>query len=278
MKSNMKTLIIGSTGMLGSTLKKYFSTLNHETKTLDRKELDLNSCIREELEEKIIEKKCDVLINCAGLIPQRKSVKTVDFISVNSLLPHRLSEICEKQNMKMIHITTDCVFSGNIGDYKENSTHDATDEYGRSKSMGEPKNCTVIRTSIIGEEEKNKLSLLEWVKSNKNSQINGYKNHLWNGITCLQLGKIIKQILDEDLFWKGVRHIFTTDSVNKFELVSIINEVYELNIEITPVDNDYSVDRSLSSIYKPIIENPDLHSQIKESKEFYDIIKNNNLD
>jgi len=275
----MKILIVGSTGMLGNTLKQYFLAIKYEIKTLDRKDLDLSQCSWGELEDKIIESDCDILINCAGLIKQRKGVTTADFIAVNSLLPHRMADICEQQNMKMIHITTDCVFSGGFGNYNEDSVHDVTDDYGRSKSMGEPENCTVIRTSIIGEEENNKLSLLEWVKSNKDTKIKGYTNHQWNGVTCLQLSKTIRQIIDENLYWKGVRHIYTDDSVNKCQLVKMINEIYQLNSEIEGQETDISVNRTLKSNFDTkIFKIPFLYKQVEEMRKFHINLKNKELE
>lgn len=270
--------------MLGSTLKEYFLSNKFKIETLDRIELDLSTCGVLELEESVTKKECDILINCAGLIKQRKNVTTSDFVAVNSLLPHRLSGVCKKQNIKMIHITTDCVFSGKEGGYDEDSMHDVFDDYGKSKSMGEPKDCTVIRTSIIGEEKNNNLSLLEWVKSNRGGNISGFKNHIWNGVTCLQLGKIINNIIKDDYFWKGVRHVFSPE-LNKHQLVSIINEIYDLNIIIKPENASTSIDRTLSTKFNSINleENnyhvnlikkiPNLYKQIEETKAFHDDIR-----
>jgi dTDP-4-dehydrorhamnose reductase len=147
----------------------------------------------------------------------------------------------------MIHITTDCVFSGKDGSYNELSEHDETNDYGMSKSLGELCNATIIRTSIIGEEVQNKRSLLEWVKSNKGKDINGFVNHFWNGVTCLELSNVIYKIINEKLYWNGVRHIFSPKSVSKFELVSMINEVYNLNIKINPFETE-NVDKTITTI------------------------------
>lgn len=273
----MDILIIGSTGMLGNTLVEYFTKVNYNIKTLNRSVIDLSKCSKDELEEKIIERNCGLVINCAGLIKQRKGTTTDEFIAVNSLLPHRLSDICERKNMKMIHITTDCVFDGKIGGYSENSKHDVYDDYGRSKSMGEPSNCTVIRTSIIGEEKSNKLSLLEWVKSNKDKEINGYKNHKWNGLTCLQVGKVMNMIIDGDLFWNGVKHFYSNE-VSKYDLVKMIDEIYDLNIKIHPIDDNSSINRTLDTIHDIDEFNiPNLYKQIEETKDFHQNIKNEEL-
>jgi dTDP-4-dehydrorhamnose reductase len=264
----MKILIIGSTGMLGNTLKEYLSSISVNYDTLNREKLDLSTCSYSELKENIISSKCDVLINCAGVIKQRIDSTTEKFISVNSLLPHRLSNICNDIGIKMIHITTDCVFSGKNGNYDENSNFDVNEIYGISKRMGEPNDCTVIRTSIIGEEINNKLSLLEWVKSNKNSSIDGYLNHIWNGLTALQLSKIMYNIISKELYWNGVRHIHS-NTVSKYDLVNIINNVYELKIDINKTNGSTYINRSLSTIYKNDFTIPDIESQIIETKKFH---------
>ena len=166
----------------------------------------------------------------------------------------------------MIHVTTDCVFSGSTGLYLENHPHDCIDDYGKSKSLGEPKDITVIRTSIIGEELSNKKSLLEWVRSNKNFKVNGFINHFWNGLTCLELSKQIKTIIDTGNYWKGVKHYFSPNVVSKCQLVKDISEIYDLNIEVIP-HLSYHNNRSLSSNHEcPVILT--INEQIREMKQY----------
>jgi dTDP-4-dehydrorhamnose reductase len=169
--------------------------------------------------------------------------------------------------INIIHITTDCVFSGKTGGYHEYSTPDETNDYGTSKSLGELCDGTIIRTSIIGEELSNKRSLLEWVISNENRTINGYSNHFWNGVTCLQLAKIIYKIINENAYWKGVRHIFSPTSVSKYELFKMISDIYELNITVKEFDTEI-VDKSLSTVYEKFFNIPELKEQIIEMKYF----------
>jgi dTDP-4-dehydrorhamnose reductase/CRISPR/Cas system CMR-associated protein Cmr5 small subunit len=166
-----------------------------------------------------------------------------------------------------------CVYDGKSGSYDENSKHNADDLYGKSKSLGEPIEATIIRTSIIGEEVNNKKSLLEWVKSNKNKNVFGFTNHTWNGVTCLQLSKIIKQIIDENLYWAGVRHIFSPRTLNKYELVKLISDVFKLKINITEKETTENCFRNLSSVYDEVnyFNIPDLSQQIKELED-YDVI------
>lgn len=269
----MKIFIFGSNGMLGNYIKVYLSQY-YKIIPLTRSDYDLQYLSIDSLTEIFKEKNVqenDVIINCAGIIPQSSKQHEINkrlYYTVNSLFPVILSMICTQINIKMIHITTDCVFSGKVGNYDENSIHDETNDYGVSKSLGELCKATVIRTSIIGEEINNKRSLLEWVKSNKDEEINGYKNHYWNGITCLQLAKIIQKIIKNNLYWEGIRHIFSPESVNKYELVLMINEVYHLNIVINEFETKNKVDKSITSIYDQIFIIPDLSVQIKEMKNY----------
>ena len=168
----------------------------------------------------------------------------------------------------MIHVTTDCVFSGKEGKYNEKSIHDEINDYGMSKSLGELCKATIIRTSIIGEEVNNKRSLLEWVKSNSGKEINGYENHYWNGVTCLQLAKIVNEIINTGNYWNGVRHIFSPRSVSKYELVTIINDIYNLKIKINKFKTPESVNKTITSIYENMFTIPDLQKQIEELNKY----------
>ena len=261
--------------MLGNYVKSYLST-KYEIISLTRKDYDLSNTnidtLTSLLKEKNIQKD-DIVINCAGVVPQASKQRGLDtrlYFTINSLFPVILSQICDKYGAKMIHITTDCVFSGKDGKYDENSLHDEINDYGISKSLGELCKATILRTSIIGEEINNKRSLVEWVMSNKNNTINGFTNHMWNGVTCLQLSKIIKNIIENNNYWNGVRHIFSPRTVSKYELVSMINDTYELNIIINPFDAELGTDKSISTIHETNNEFniPDLKEQIDEMKEY----------
>jgi len=269
----MKIFIFGSNGMLGNYVKSFLSN-KYEIIPLTRKDYDLNNLSINSLDNLLINKKIstnDIIINCAGVIPQssqQRGLNTKLYFTINSLFPVILSQICDKYNSKMIHITTDCVFSGKDGNYNENSIQDEINDYGLSKSLGELCNATIIRTSIIGEEINNKRSLLEWVKSNKNKEINGFDNHYWNGVTCLELSKIIYQIINKQLFWDGISHIYSPKSVSKYELVSLINNIYDLNIKINKINTNETVDKTITSNKEIIFNIPDLSIQIQELKNY----------
>ena len=270
----MKVIIFGSNGMLGSYVSKYMKKNNINVIELSRMDYDLLNLNKITLEKLLINNNIDnktIVINCAGIIPQSSKDNKLfekNYYKINSLFPIMLSSICEKYNSKMIHVTTDCVFDGEKGNYDENDKHTADDSYGISKSLGELCDCTIIRTSIIGEEIINKRSLLEWVKLNENGKINGYSNHLWNGITCLQLSKILFKIISENLYWNGVKHIFSPDIVSKYELVKMINEIYSLNIEINDYKTEKNIDKTLKSIYSEFVDIPNIYEQIIEQKNF----------
>jgi dTDP-4-dehydrorhamnose reductase len=243
----MKIYLFGSTGMLGRyvnlVLNKYFYV-----KCINRIDYDIENDTFEKLVEILSSdlQKNDIIINCAGIIPQKyKNDHFKTYIRVNTLFPHKLTEISKKLNCKFIHITTDCVFDGVKGNYSVNDIHSAKDIYGISKSQGEPEDATIIRTSIIGEELYGKRSLIEWVKSNEDGSIKGYINHYWNGVTCLTLANLIKNMIYNNNFWLGVRHICSPNIVTKYELCCYINEIYNLNINIEKYEDSISKNMTL---------------------------------
>ena len=264
----MKIFVFGSTGMLGTYVSKYFSSRGYDVVPVNRKNIDITK-ITDEISMNSTIGKGDIVINCAGLIKQRMGTTEYDFIKINTVFPYMLAMTCKAKGARLIHVSTDCVFDGAAGGYNELDPHNATDIYGRSKSLGEPSDATVIRTSIIGEEKNNFLSLLEWVKSNKDSTVNGFTNHYWNGITCLKFAEICEYMIKNDLFWFSVKHIFSPSVVNKYELVNMISDVYNLNINVIPVECQNKCDRSLTTVRKSIIlQVEDLKTQIQKMKEF----------
>jgi dTDP-4-dehydrorhamnose reductase len=264
----MKVIIFGSNGMLGNYLKTYLND-KYEVVALTRDDWDLTNIEEYGFRVFIYNlpiSKGDVIINAAGIIKQRDS-NPLDMIMVNSVFPHLLADIKEKYKCEVIHISTDCVFSGNRGNYNENDSHDCEDEYGKTKSLGENPKLTTIRTSIIGEELDNKKSLLEWVKSNKGKTISGYKNHTWNGVTCLELTKLINNIIENKTFWEGVRHVHSPYSTNKAWLIKLISHVFDLDIIVNEVNMKTDVHRNLTTTYHNKIETI-LKTQLIELKNY----------
>lgn len=282
----MNIFVFGSNGMLGRYVSKYLSQY-YNIINIIRNDIDASIINEIDLHNKLIllgANKNDVIINCIGTIkPMVDKLGDINSIMVNSVFPRTLSNVSKKIGTNLIHPTTDCVFSGQKGLYIETDNHDVSniDIYARTKSLGEPNDCTLIRTSIIGEEINQNRSLIEWIKNNKNKKISGYLNHFWNGITCLEFAKICHTLIKSQKYWIGVRHIYS-NAINKYELTTLINSSYNLGIEILPVKVNDSVDRTLSSIYNnekwielghPSIIIPDLKTQIKEMKHFRKILE-----
>lgn len=250
-------ILFGSTGMLGNYIKLYFK--NHKEikiEIVDSSEFRVTkeSLNNTELEDILIKKGLNsktCVINCIGTIPQRNSSSLhgiQNYYIVNSIFPHILWNICKKHGGKMIHPTTDCVFSGKKGDYNESDEHDEPGHYGISKSLGEPSDCTVIRCSIIGHEKYNKKSFMEFVL-NSSGEINGWDNHIWNGITCLEYCKVIEKIIENNLFWKGCRHIYSPSSLSKYQIACIIRDIFNINVNIKNGNTLDSCNKTLNSIY-----------------------------
>ena len=269
----MKIIVLGYTGMLGTYVYSHLKEKGYEVQGFNRDDLDIaESTLNEQILRSFLfhkgVKKDDVIINCMGAIkPMVDKYGTLPAIKVNSLFPHILANACENEDYKLIHITTDCVFTGDEGQYTEESPHDCKDVYGKTKSLGEPENCTVIRTSIIGEENGTSRSLIEWVKSQDGKTVYGYTNHQWNGLTCYQAAKVFEQIISEDLYWEGVRHIHSPNSLNKHQLVFRIAQAHGLNIEVTPTDGPTKCDRTLLSVYPDNVQLfniPNIMAQLTE--------------
>ena len=266
----MKIGILGSTGLLGNAVGKHFLNeygeddvfLSYRNKEFaygkNTFEFKVGRPIRHQLPE------CDIFINCIGLIKQKQN-RPLQMVRINTMFPLQLANYCKRVNAQLIHITTDCVFSGRDGNYTEESPHDCTDAYGKTKSLGEPADCMVLRTSIIGEELHSKVSFVEWAKSNIGQTVSGYTDHLWNGVTTQQYAKILDKIIEEDIYQEGTYHIFS-NTVSKYELLQKIDAKMNLNLTINPVDTGEKINRSLSTIknLNGVLEIPTLDQQISE--------------
>jgi dTDP-4-dehydrorhamnose reductase len=275
----MKILVLGITGMLGSAVGRTLTDIygrecvygtSRSFMHLDQDGWSGRSTYLDALEPfmlpSILRDKYDYVINAVGVIkPQVERVGKPNTILINSVFPRKLADHCANVGSKLIHITTDCVFSGKQGLYTETDIHDATDMYGKSKSLGEPENCMVLRTSIIGEELHHSRSLVEWIKSQK-EEVNGYTNHHWNGVTTKEYAKICSKIIDQDLYGEEVFHIFSPMCVTKEQLLHLISDRFDLDLTINAVEAESSVDRSLSS-FKDLVDDLSISSIEKQIEE-----------
>ena len=246
--------------MLGHIVVKYLKSQNKDIVTTDLKwESD-------EFKKFITSSSCEYLINCIGCIPQKKP-SWEQYKSVNILLPAFLAD---NFNGNIIHPTTDCEFDGKISEglyYSSKELPSALDDYGISKSYASlflktKNNVKQIRTSIIGPELYNKVSLMEWFFK-QTGNVNGYVNHYWNGITTLEWSKhaykIIKNWSDYDIMTQ-----IGTDKTNKYELLCLINKIFECNKNIISINVDV-VNKCLKTDYTL----QSLENQIVELKKFY---------
>lgn len=199
-----------------------------------------------------------VVINCIGLIKQLPLVKNpLSAITINSLLPHRIALICRTADVRLIHISTDCVFSGDRGNYTECDPSDAKDLYGRSKCLGEVEypHCVTLRTSIIGHELKGNLGLIEWFLAQE-GRVRGFSNAIFSGFTTLELARIIGDYVIPNAELKGIYNV-SSDPISKYELLKLVAERYGKKIDIEKyegVRNDKSLDSTkfrLATGYKP---------------------------
>jgi dTDP-4-dehydrorhamnose reductase len=270
-------VLFGSTGMLGRYFYTYFK--DHPTFRLTvvtNREFRVTRESLEDLDALLAAKGVDAhtcVINCIGLIPQRRAASdpSMDYFLVNGLFPNLLWAACKRLGAKMIQPTTDCVYNGSRSGYTERDVPDEPGAYGVSKALGEPAGCTVIRASIIGNELQNKKSFLEWILSNPDgSTINGWDNHLWNGITCLQYCKIVEQILRDNLFWSGTRHLLSPDTQSKYALAQMVAEAYGRSITVQRTVASVAADKTLATVYptNALFHIPPLRVQIEEQKAF----------
>jgi dTDP-4-dehydrorhamnose reductase len=190
----------------------------------------------------------DVVVNCIGIIKQLEEAKNAArVIAINALFPHQVADLCGERNIRLIHFSTDCVFSGKHGPSREEDTPDAYDLYGRSKLLGEVDRpgALTIRTSIIGRELARQTGLLEWMMSQRGRRIKGYANALYTGFTTGALADLVIRLIRDFADLSGVWHV-SSEAISKYDLLGIVNRVYQLGAEIDR-DEDFHCDRRLDS-------------------------------
>lgn len=263
----MKLLILGASGLLGNTLIKYFfRKSNYQTFGTIRDNLQVNFFDKKyhknfrilndilnfaELENIIDNFRPNVVINCIGLNNKinKNDFYTIEkYILINSLLPHKLQSICSRLGIRLIQLSSDCVFSGIKGNYSEKDLPDPLDIYGKSKLMGELEsdNCLTIRKSVIGHELIKKEGLLDWFLS-RNEKVEGYQKAIFSGLTVLELARIIDIFILPRTELNGILHI-AGFPISKYDLLNIIASEYKKSIELIP-NHSLKVNRSLDSTY-----------------------------
>jgi dTDP-4-dehydrorhamnose reductase len=187
-----------------------------------------------------------VVINCIGAIKQRaESQEPITSITLNALLPHRLARLIGAWGGRLIHFSTDCVFSGNRGRYTEADQSDATDLYGKTKHLGEGilGNALVLRTSFIGREVQHHNSLLDWFLSNNHGKVKGYRRVWWSGVTSNHLADLVAEVIENHPHLRGLYQV-SSGRISKHDLLLKLRDILGLDIEVEP-DDEVACDRSL---------------------------------
>ncbi|KYG84583.1 hypothetical protein AWW67_02500 [Roseivirga seohaensis] len=207
-----------------------------------------------------------VVINCIGVLNHFAESRPDQAVLLNSYFPHFLSNLGSEMGFKLIHISTDCVFSGTKGGYIETDPKDGKGFYAQSKALGEVNNSKdlTIRTSIIGPELKNGIGLFHWFMS-QNTEIQGYKRVFWSGVTTIELAKFISAILDSDL--TGLIHLTNGERISKFDLLGKLNKKFKQGEVLINPEQNIHIDKSL------VNTRGDLHYQVPEYELMIDEMK-----
>lgn len=262
-ESKAKILVLGASGMLGNAVFKFFAydssyrvtgtTRSKNSIGLFPKDIrgylvygvDIDDA--EELRKLFEELRPDVVINCIGVVKQLDNANDpLVALPINSLLPHRLVNICKASDSRLIHMSTDCVFSGKKGMYSEDDVADSLDLYGVSKRLGEvdAPNTITLRTSIIGHELNGNRSLVDWFLSQQGS-VHGFTQAIFSGLPTVIIAQLIRDYVIPNPDLTGVYHV-SADPINKFELLNLVRKIYGKKVQILE-DNSLEIDRSLDS-------------------------------
>lgn len=246
-----KVVVLGSTGMAGHMIAHYMEEQGFAVYRVSRSEKKSNTSRKidvaniEQVIQFIDEVGADVVINCVGLLQKRCEERVDLAVLINSYMPHCLEYHYKESMVKIIHLSTDCVFSGERGNYRESDIPDGKTFYDRTKSLGEINNNKdlTFRMSIIGPDiDENGTGLLSWFMK-QSGTINGYTNAIWNGVTTLELAEAIVKAIEFNLV--GLYHLVPDGNINKYDLLLLVQKIFKkTNIKIVE-DGSLSVDKSL---------------------------------
>ena len=251
--------------MLGKMVSLYFASLNHFELILTAKnessflsnqlgnDYEIFDVLNDDFQNFAKNIKPDVIINCIGrikpTIDESDNISISETININSFFPMEIQKYSVDNNSRYFQIGTDCVFSGEDGNYDELDISDAEDLYGKSKIAGEilGNNKSVVRSSIIGPEQGSGRSLLNWFLKNESHTLSGYRNHLWNGVTTLNFAKVINGLIQNESNLFKLQHLIPANTVTKSELLSLFKNNFKSNIQINEVDADEVINRTLNT-------------------------------
>ena len=275
----MKILVLGSEGMLGHVVKRYFETKGYDVYATSRNPEDINyfdlTDNIKNIDEIVKRIQPNVVINCIGLLNKVAEENQSLAVLINSYLPHYMDELSEKENFKFIHVSTDCVFDGKKGQYYVSDFKNATSFYGQSKALGELNNSrsVTLRTSIVGPDENPKgIGLFQWFMKQEN-EAKGFSKVIWTGITTIQFAKCMHEAIEKDL--SGLYHAVNGSEIAKADLLKLFAKYFKPSTQVID-DNSYVSNKSLilsENDYKFNI--PSYEDMIKEMKEW--VLSNKDL-
>lgn len=261
--SGKRILVLGATGMLGSTLFRAFSRDPDLLTYGSVREASAKRHFAPELHDALIPNvhldgesglltafalaKPDVVVNCIGIIKQLPNANDhLESLAINATLPHRLAKYCDATGARLVHFSTDCVFSGKQGNYREEDFPDAYDLYGRTKFLGEVsyENSVTLRTSIIGHELDRSKSLVDWFLS-QSGEVKGFTKAVFSGLPTIEVARVVREYVIPNANLSGLFHL-SVDPINKYDLLNLVASTYGKSIKITADDN-LVIDRSLNS-------------------------------
>lgn len=260
----MRVLVLGATGMLGNAVFRTLSSSSALSVTGTVRSAKALDNFDESLKHNLISGvdvldqdslvnvfgivKPDVVVNCVGLIKQLSSAKDpLSTLPINAMLPHRLAKLCTLVGSRLIHISTDCVFSGRKGMYVEQDVSDAEDLYGKSKYIGEvndQSHVVTLRTSIIGHELNSQASLIDWFLAQSGS-VKGFSKAIFSGLPTVELARVIRDFVIPQQSLHGLYHV-SVEPIDKLTLLQHVAKIYGKEISIIP-DDQLKIDRSLDS-------------------------------
>jgi dTDP-4-dehydrorhamnose reductase len=264
-----KVGIIAKNGMLGHLIFQYLLEQNkYEVIGFDRSDVDITiEASRNAFLAMLGESEFSYVVNCAGILVAQSQSSPETAVMVNSNWPHQLEETLKNTKTKLIQISSDCVYNGKKNGYTEDDISNETNVYGFTKAKGEIVNSKdlTIRTSIIGPKipGRNSTGLFDWVMKQK-GEINGWENCFWNGLTCLELSKLIDKILSNNLPLIGLINFYTDPIISKHDLLEKINYIFNLDLKVNSIYLEKRVNKTLKSKkdISPIVK--DLLSEIKD--------------
>jgi dTDP-4-dehydrorhamnose reductase len=259
----MRVIILGATGMLGHKLLQRLRADHDVAGTVrdSAPDVELRRLLPgiklysgsdafdpSSLARAIDDWKPQVIVNSIGIIKQTKMASDpLPSIAINALLPHQLAQMASARGARLVHFSTDCVFSGRRGNYLETDEPDPVDLYGRSKLLGEVSapNALTLRTSIVGRELRGHLGLIDWFMSQRGGRISGYVRALYSGLTTLAMADLVAWLIAAHPELQGLWQV-SAEPISKFDLLTIVKRVYGLDIDIVP-DEQFVCDRRLDS-------------------------------